>query len=156
MNEKHYAFPLPAIKPAVPVSNNKNFDIGYDDDNEYGYLFYPGGDREKSPVYIHSAPRDNANSDITHKFYDFGIMITTPSWQKFCSNSGKEHTFPATDVEVFDNAIVYSKDDKTYIYKVSVDKTFVVAYRKENEDGSTIFHFTNVENLEEGDTIELI
>ncbi|MFQ6752128.1 MAG: hypothetical protein ACLRFL_00995 [Clostridia bacterium] len=155
---KLYAYPLPPIKPATTVSSNKYFDIGFDEENDYGFLYYKDADYTKAPIYLESAPR-RPNPKITHEFYSFGLMITFDDYKRFYNNKGQDINLPADGVEVFEGSIVYTKDNKTYIYKPEFNETLLVGKRIDNEDGSSVFYFitkADASELSEDDTIELL
>lgn len=158
MSNKRYAFPFPAVKHATPVSSNKYFDIGFDDENEYGFLYYKDGDHMSSPIFLESAPR-RPNPKITHEFYPFGLMIIFDDFRSFYNNSGQNIKFPVDNVEIFEDAIFYTKDNKSYLYNPNLHQSFFVGKRIDNEDGSTSFYFLTDKDaleLEEDDIIELL
>lgn len=155
---KRYAYPLPPTKPATAISSNKYFDIGFDEENDYGFLYYKDGDRMTTPIYLESAPR-RPNPKITHAFYSFGLMISYDDYKRFYNNDGKDIKLPNEGVEVFEGYVVYPQDGKLYIYIASTNKSYRIGKRLENEDGTSVFGFLtepDAMELSENDTIELL
>lgn len=176
MSKTHLAVPFSPMNLAEEIDKNKYFGIDYLD-GEYSYLYYHDADGfDENPIPICSAQQvkmkklpngqtvvdENFKPIATQKFYSFGTLIVKPSTSYFCDNEGYCVDFPTEGLEVYNNGIVYIKDEQKYLYIISLknnkekkDRHKVIASIK-NVDKGTVFYISNARDFEIGDGFDII